>query len=453
MTSRRDFTRIISLGTMGTLFLGAASCNGNKEKQGGPVVWPSNKLNLAFVGIHGRGSRNINALKEQNVVALCDVDWGKQSQPVFDAFPKANRYKDFRVMLEKEKNLDGVVISTPDHSHGVIAMMTIKTGNNIYLEKPLAHSIYETRQITKAAREYGVQSQMGNQGHSTDSIREFYEYVKAGTIGKVTEVHAWCNRPAGGGGVSFPHGISRPEGKYKVPKELDWDLWLGPAEYRPYHPAYLPRSWRGFIDFGSGALGDFGCHTLDPAFWALDLGSPESVICSTSNLIEEKDYDTFATASITTFHYPERNEQPPVKVIWYDGGLLPLHDERFRDIKFSSTGALLVGEKGIISHDSHGAAGYKIHLSDKNAKPETPPQLLKRTDGHYADWVKAIKTGESASGNFDYGGPLTETVMLGVAAALYRNRYLEWDSENMRFSNFDDPDNRINPVFREGWSL
>ena len=453
MTSRREFTKIISIGSFGTLALGATSCVSGDKKQSESVVWPSDKLNIAFVGISGRGSRNLKALEDQNIVALCDVDWREPQMKVFKAFPNAKRYKDFRVMLEKQKDIDAVVISTPDHTHGVIAMAVIKAGKHIYCEKPLAHSIHETREITNAAREYGVQTQMGNGGHSSIDIREFYEHIKAETIGKVTEVHAWCDRPAGGGVVSFPHGIVRPTGDYKIPKQLDWDLWLGSAKDRPYHPAYLPRKWRGFIDFGCGALGDFGCHTLDPAFWALDLGSPKSVIASTSNLIPKVKYDTFATSSIITYKFPERQEQPAVKLMWYDGGLLPLHDDRLRDLKYPAHGALVIGEKGIIIHGSHGAGGYKILPFDKNRQIETPPQLLERSKGHYADWLEAIKTGKSASANFNYGGPLTETVLLGTAASVFRNQELLWDNDNMRISNVEEANSVIQPEFRSGWSL
>lgn len=451
MISRREFSKKISIGSVGTLALGAASCT-DKNKQAGPVVWPSDKVNLAFVGISGKGGHNLSMLKDQNIVALCDVDWGEAQQKSFDAYPKAKRYRDFREMLEKQKDIDAVVISTPDHCHGVIAMMAIKMGKHVYCEKPLAHSLFEVREITKAAREYKVQTQMGNQGHSWDSIREFYEHIKAETIGKVTEVHAWCDRPAGGGSVSFPHGITRPTGEYKIPKELDWNLWLGPAAERPYHPLYQPRSWRGFIDFGCGALGDFGCHTLDPSFWALDLGSPESVIASTSNLLEIK-YDTYATASVITYKFPKRGELPPVKLTWYDGGLLPLNDDRLRGLKYDDCGALVIGEKGIITHGSHGAGGLKILPFDKNMEIKTPPKLLERKKGHHADWLAAIKTGKPASSNFDYGGPLTETVLLGTAASLFRNRELLWDRDNLKITNMEEANAVIHPTFRAGWTL
>jgi len=453
MTSRRDFTKIISVGSFGTLLLGAASCGVKEKKQPKSVVWPSDKVNLAFVGVASKGANNMKNLKDQNIVALCDVDWGERTKSSFETNPNARKYKDFREMLDKQKDIDAVVVSTPDHNHGVIAMTAIKMGKHVYCEKPLAHSVFETRELTKAAKEQGVQTQMGNQGHSSKDIREFYEHIKAGTIGKVTEIHAWCDRPAGGGTVSFPHGEARPTGEYKIPKDFDWDLWLGPAKERPYHPIYHPWKWRGYIDFGCGALGDFGCHTLDPAFWALDLGSPESVVASTSNLLPDFKYDTYATSSIITYKFPERGNQPPVKLIWYDGGILPLHDDRLRDLKYDDCGGLVIGEKGIIMHGSHGAGGYEIFPFDKNMKIETPPELVERSKGHHADWLEAIKTGKPASSNFNYGGPLTETVLLGTAASLFRNQELKWDGNSMKVTNLEAANSVIKPEFRTGWTL
>jgi len=453
MTSRRDFTKIISVGSIGTLLLGAASCGVKEKKQPESVVWPSDKINLAFVGIAGRGAHNLKNLKDQNVVALCDVDWGERTEGVFESFPKAKKYKDFREMLEKQKDIDAVVISTPDHNHGVIAMMAIKMGKHVYCEKPLAHSVFETREITKAAKEYGVQTQMGNQGHSNKEIRELYEHIKAGTIGIVTEVHAWCDRPIGGGSVSFPHGEARPTGEYRIPKDLDWNLWLGPAPERPYHPIYHPMKWRGYIDFGCGALGDFGCHTLDPAFWALDLGSPDNVIASTSNLLKDFEYDTYPTVTVVTYKFPERGNQLAVKLTWYDGGMLPIHDDRLRNFQYPSNGALIIGDKGMIMHGSHGAGGYKVFPYNENVEVETPPELLERSEGHYADWLEAIKTGKPASANFNYSGPLTETVLLGTAASLFRNQELIWDSNNMKVTNLEEANSVIKPEFRAGWTM
>jgi len=457
-TTRRNFVKTTSIGTLATLGLGMAACasGGTDEKQSEePQKWSSDNLNLAFVGAAGRGHSNLRALSklEVNVVALCDVDWGEDVAETFKQFPKARRYKDFRVMLEKEKDIDGVVISTPDHTHGVIAMMAIAAGLHVYCEKPLAHSLNEVRSITEAASKQGVQTQMGNQGHSFDSIRDMVEVVHAGIIGDVTEVVAWCDRPVGGGSVAFPHGIERPTGNFKTPKTLDWDLWLGPAMERPYHPMYAPRRWRGFNDFGCGALGDFGCHTLDPSFWALDLGSPESIIASTTNLLEEVNYDTFPTASVVEYKFPQRGEKPPVKLTWYDGGILPVQDERFANINFGTNGALLVGEKGMIQHGSHGANPFKVILYNGETEIVTPPQTIERVAGHHIDWINAIKTGKPASANFNYGGPLTETVLLGVVASRFRNQRIEWDPAGMKVKNLEEANSLLYPEFREGWKI
>ena len=464
MNNRRNFVKTISLGAAGTLLVGMNACskkNGKGQAGEGPAVenneWPSDRLNLALVGVAGRGKAALSALKDHvNVVALCDVDWNEATYQIFDYFPKAKRYKDFRVMFEKQKDIDAVVIATPDHTHGVIAMMAIEAGKHLFCEKPLAHSLNEVRMITEAARAKGIQTQMGNQGHSSNEIRAMVEAVRAGVVGDIREIHAWCDRPAGGGIVSFPHGITRPEGEYKVPKTLDWDLWLGPAMYRPYHPIYTPKKWRGFFDFGCGALGDFGCHTLDPSFWALDLGNPTSVVASTTNQFPEVEYDTFPTASIVTYSFPERGELPPVKLTWYDGGLYPSNDERFRDINFGTNGALLIGEKGMIQHGSHGAGGLKFIPYDNNTELAMPPRTIERIEGgpqgHHLDWLNACKTGKPASGNFEYGGPLSEMVALGVVATRFRDQFLEWDPESARITNVGEANNLIYHEFREGWS-
>lgn len=454
--TRREFVKTVSIGTIGTLGLGLAACTtDNAGKAAANHVWPSDKINLAFVGSAGRGRSNINGLKKHdvNIVALCDVDWNDDVAKTFAEFPNATKYKDFRVMLEKEKDIDGVVISTPDHTHGVIAMMAIAMGKHVYCEKPLAHSLNEVRMITEAARKQGIMTQMGNQGHSDNTIREMIEVVDAGMIGDVTEIVAWCDRPAGGGSVAFPHGIERPTGNFKIPKSLDWDLWLGPAEDRPYHPMYAPRRWRGFKDFGCGALGDFGCHTLDPSFWALDLGSPESIIASTTNQLEGVNYDTFPTSSIIEYKFPARGLKPPVKLTWYDGGILPVQDERFANIEFGTNGALLVGNKGMIKHGSHGANPFKVLIDGKEAKYYVPAQTIERVEGHHADWVNAIKTGKASSADFNYGGPLTETVLLGVVASFFRNQRVVWDAEAMKVSNLEEANTLLFPEFRKGWEL
>ncbi|MBT5427332.1 MAG: Gfo/Idh/MocA family oxidoreductase [Bacteroidetes bacterium] len=456
--SRRSFVKTLSVGTAGTLVLGSAACTSEMRKhnrQVSKVLWPSDRLNVAVVGITHRGYSNIRALKDQavNIVALCDVDWGESAQKVFAEFPDAKQYKDFRRMLDKEKHIDAVVVATPDHAHGIVASMAIQLGKHVYCEKPLAHSIYETRLVTNLAQEYGVQTQMGNQGHSSEKIRLLKEWVDAGLVGDITEIHAWCDRPAGGGSVSFLHGQERPTGDFKVPKTLDWDLWLGPALERPYHPDYLPMKWRGYLDFGCGALGDFGCHTLDPAFWALDLGSPDKVLATTTNQLPKIEYDTFPTSSIITYWFPKRGNKPPVKLMWYDGGITPKWDERFDEIGFGTNGALLVSDKGIVQHGSHGAGGLQFKPFDKTYTFEDPAPTIPRVNGHQADWVNACKTGNPSSANFNYGGPLTEMVSLGVAAGLLRDQKLEWDAENMIVKNSEEANLIIHPEFRKGWEM
>ena len=457
--TRRSFLKTVSIGSAGTLVLGTAACSNEIRAHNRSVskyVWPSDRLNVAFVGIAHRGQSNLNAMKDQNIniVALCDVDWREDQLKAASEFPNAKRYTDFRRMLDKEKHLDAVVVSTPDHTHAVIAAAAIRLGKHVYCEKPLAHSVYETRTVTNLAREYGVQTQMGNQGHSSNEIRLLCEWHEAGLLGEVSEVHAWCDRPAGGGTVSFAHGIPRPEGNFPIPKELDWDLWLGPAMDRPYHPDYLPFKWRGFIDFGCGALGDFGCHTLDPAFWALNLGSPERVLATTTNQLPEIKYDTFPTSSIITYWFPARGNKPPVKLNWYDGGIRPTWDERFHGIAFDGNGAFLVCEKGIVRHGSHGAGGLQFFPYDPAYSFENPePTIPRIAVKHQVDWINACITGNPASANFNYGGPLTEMVSLGVAASLLREQELQWDPENLLVTNVEAANQIIHPAFRKGWSL
>jgi predicted dehydrogenase len=231
---------------------------------------PSEKLNVAGIGVGGMGKSNLKNLSDENIVAICDVD-EKYAGKVFDEYPQAKKYSDFRKMLEKQKEIDAVVVATPDHTHAVISMMAMKMGKHVYCQKPLTHSVYEARMLTEAAREYKVATQMGNQGHSGEGVRLICEWIWDGAIGAVREVHAWTNRPV------WPQGIDRPQESPAVPATLDWDLWLGPAPVRPYHPSYLPFNWRAWLDFGTGALGDMACHVLDPVFWALKLGYPTAV--------------------------------------------------------------------------------------------------------------------------------------------------------------------------------
>ncbi|MBN2128894.1 MAG: Gfo/Idh/MocA family oxidoreductase [Sedimentisphaerales bacterium] len=415
----------------------------------------SEKLNIAAIGSGGMGAGNINACSTENIVALCDVDDARAAE-TFKKFPNARRYKDFRVMLDKEdKNIDAVIVATPDHTHAVAAMACIKRRKHVYVQKPLAHSIYEVRMLTEAARKYKVQTQMGNQGHSSNEIRLLCEWIQDGAIGPVREVYAWSDRPVGGAPWSDFPIMARPKEMPPIPKTLDWDLWLGPVKHRPYHPIYCPLSWRGWWDFGTGALGDMGCHILDPAFWALKLGSPTRVEAATTHYKPEIASETYPRASMVRYEFPARGDMPPVKLTWFDGRLMP---PRPRDLEpgrnLGTNGALLMGDKGTIMHGSHGAGGVRIIPETKMRAYGRPPKTLPRVKGgHEQDWVRACKDGKPASSNFEYGGTLTEMVLLGVLAMRLKNTPLEWDAANLKVTNCDEAAQYVKPVFREGWTL
>jgi len=412
---------------------------------------PSDKLNLGCVGVAGRGGDNINELAGQNIVALTDVDWAHAAKTL-EKFPGAKRYKDYRKMLdEMDKSIDAVVVSTPDHTHAVAAMAAIKRGKHVYCEKPLAHSVWEVRQLMQAAREHKVVTQLGNQGHSFDHIRMFCEWIWDGAIGKVTEVHARC-------GSNYSK-IRRLEevakaGEVAVPDMLDWDLWLGPAQHRPYHRAYLPGQWRGWMPFGCGVIGDWVCHVVDPVFWALKLGAPTSVQARTFDYNPTDHADTFPPRSIVRYDFPARGDLPPVTLMWYDGEARPPRPAELESgRKDLDTGAIVVGDKGKIMYGSHGAGGARIIPESKMKEYKQPAKSLPRVKNHHADWVAAIRDGKAAGSDFSYGGPLTEIALLGVIAMRLSGQRLDWDGANMRFTNSDEANKLLTPTFRMGWSL
>ncbi|MFB0525492.1 MAG: Gfo/Idh/MocA family protein [Phycisphaerae bacterium] len=415
---------------------------------------PSNKLNIAVIGSGGRARANLKGVSSENIVALCDVDEERAAE-IYNAYPKAKKYKDFRIMLDEiEKSIDAVIVSTPDHTHAVAVMKAIKMGKHIYCEKPLAHSIYEVRQITEAARKHEVQTQMGNQGHSEERIRMMCEWVWDGAIGDIRQVYAWSSRPSGG--AAFAVNMKRPTDRPPIPEGLDWDLWLGPAPYRPYHPDYLPFKWRGWVDFGTGALGDMGCHILDPVFWALRLDEVETIEieATTTHFDPEIMRETYPVASIVRYKFPGRGSMPPVKLTWSDGRLRPPRpDDMEIKRKFGGEGALLIGENGNIMHGSHGASEVRIVPESKMKAYKLPAKTLPRSQGHHQDWILACKGGKPASSNFNYGGPLTEMVLLGVLAVRNQNRKLIWDVKNMRITNDQEANKYVNPPYRKGWTL
>jgi predicted dehydrogenase len=418
-------------------------------------ISPSDKLNIAGIGVGGQGGADLREMEGENIVALCDVDWDRAAA-TFIKNPRAKRYKDFRMMLEKQNEIDAVVVATPDHVHAVASMMALKMNKHVYCEKPLTYTVFEARQLTAAARDAGVVTQMGIQGHASESIRLLCEWIWAGAIGEVSEVHAWTPHPV------WPQGIGRPQETPAVPETLAWDLWIGPAPFRPYHPCYHPATWRGWWDFGTGGLGDMGCHIFDHIAWSLKLGAPKSVEASYSEFVPEglnwnkpKNSETYPRASIVTYRFPQREGFPALKLTWYDGGLMPsrpeeLHEDRAMGDQFG--GALYIGTKGKILCGSHGANGLRLIPEKKMQEFEQPLKSLARSIGHRQEWIAACKGEGSAHANFDFSGPLTETVLLGNIA-LRTGEKLYWDDKNMKISNLPDANEFLHRPYRADWIL
>jgi predicted dehydrogenase len=410
---------------------------------------PSDRLNIACIGIGGRGGANLKGVRGENIIALCDVDT-RQAGEAFDNHPRAKRYTDFRKMLDEMDNqIEAVVVSTPDHTHAVACMDVMRSGKHLYCEKPLAHSIYDIRELMKAAHKHKVITQLGNQGHSFDDIRRFCEWIWDGAIGEVHTIHAAC-----GSNYSKINQLSRRNEEHEIPSELDWDLWLGPAKYRRYNPMYLPGSWRGWMPFGSGVIGDWVCHVVDPVFWALDLGAPKNIQAEAKNYDPKKHADTFPSGTTVKFDFPARGKRGPVKLFWHDGEeKIPRPEDLEEGRKVPRTGAVVIGEKGKIMYGSHGANSVRIIPETKMKEYRRPEPTIPRVKGHHEDWLEAVKNNRPAGSNFDYGGPLTELAQLGIIATKMLGRKLEWDSENMRFTNCDEANQYINPSGRKGWTL
>jgi predicted dehydrogenase len=413
-------------------------------------------LNIASIGAGGMARADIKGCSSENIVALCDVDWTRAAES-FQDYPKAARYKDFRLMLEKEeKNIDAVIVGTPDHTHAVAAMTAIKAGKHVYCEKPLCKTIYETQRLMEAAREAKVATQMGNQGHSSEGMKLMCEWIWDGALGPIREVDVWTTHPV------WPQGLDRPKETPPVPDTLDWDLWLGPAFSRPYHPAYVPALWRGWWDFGTGGLGDMACHNLDPVVSALKLGHPTSVEASNSIFVgdwswdKKMNYESYPQASIVRYHFPAREEMPAVAVTWYDGGLLPERPEELEagiPMGNKMGGAIFKGEKGKLICESHSGAPQLIPPSF-NRSYQKPPKSLPRVEGHHQEWIQACKNGTQPSSNFEVAGLLTQIALLGNVAlhATLGKRYL-WDPINTRIANDEKANSLLHYEYRKGWSL
>jgi predicted dehydrogenase len=411
---------------------------------------PSEKLNIAAIGVGGQGGADLDQLKTENIVALVDVD-KRRAAASFEKFPRAQQFEDFRKMFDQmDKEIDAVLVATPDHTHSVAAMRAIKLKKHVYCEKPLAHSIYEVRELMEAAREQKVVTQLGNQGHSYDSMRIFREWVEDGAIGTVREVHAMCASV-----YSAMDQLDEVRKGQPIPDGLNWDLWLGPAKERPYHSAYVPGTWRRWSAFGTGVLGDWTCHVIDPVFWALNLGAPTTVQAETGDWDPQLHGETFPKSSVVKFEFPGKGSRPPVKLTWYDGAAKPPMPEEITEAekeKFPTIGALIVGDKGKIIYGSHGAGRPTILNKEQMAAMPKEPKRLVKSPGHYKEWVQCCKEQRPAGSDFSYGGPLTEIALVGLIAMRCKGQKLEWNSAKGKFSN-REANQWLKPEFRHGWKL
>ena len=477
---------------------------------------PSDMLNIAGVGVGGMGRSNLINLASQNIVAVCDVDWGYteknlsrldtdaanlqahidhpdaaptgRSAPKLDpekakerlanilrlkndVLPRAKRFSDYRKMLEQQKDIDAVVIATPDHMHAPIALASLDLGKHVYVQKPLTWCVDEARQLARRAQETSVVTQMGNQGHSLDDARTAVEYIWSGAIGEVREIHIWTDRPVG----FWPQGVPRPEcsaggpdglkwdqkgvnarladilamSGYAVPDRLAWDLFLGVGPSVPYHPIYHPFNWRGWVDWGCGAIGDMGAHLLDVSMWALNLGLPTSI----ETVSTPFNGASYPAATVTHYEFPARGSLPPVKLAWYDGGLMPQRPEELGEEELlKEGGAILIGSKGKLMHSTYGAHPRLLPQSLQQSTGK-PPQKLARIakERHEMNWVDAAKGKAEPSCPFEYAARLTEVMLLGVVA-LRAGRKIEYDGASMRVTNFPQANEYLRREYRQGWS-
>jgi predicted dehydrogenase len=421
---------------------------------------PSEKLNIACIGAGGRGAHDLKEMSAEtenfNVVGLCDLDENYMKSKIKQVCPEfinTPYYADYRKMFDSiGDKIDAVIISTPDHSHAVITMDCMERGKHVLTQKPLTHNIYEARLLKKTARELKIVSQMGIQAHAYKPLRMGVDLIQSGILGTIHEVHIWTNRPA------WKQGIPRPKETPAVPEGFDWDQWIGPAPYRPYHPSYHPFHWRGYWDFGTGALGDMGCHIFDQPFWALDLRNPSSVEAfATDTGWWQTDLDlsqTAPVASILRYEFPKRGKRKPLTLYWYDGGLRPLRPENFEDNRtLPDQGIMYVGENGTVMCPY--VAALRMIPESKMKGFKYPEQTIPDSPGHFKEWVDACTgTAKLPHANFDYSSELTETVLLGCVAlrAGVGRKYL-WDADNMQITNFPEANRFVKEQYRQGWTL
>lgn len=444
--SRKDFLKTSALAA-GGFFVVPRHVLG-----GAGFTAPSDRLNIACIGVGGMGANNTASLAElgENIYALCDVDEA-YAEETFEKYPKAKKYIDFREMLDKEQEIDAVMVATPDNTHAAIAIKAMQMGKHAFVQKPLTRTIYEARRMAEVAEATGVATQMGNQGHAFDGTYDIVEWIRSGAIGTVHEVDCWTDRPRGW----WPQGgdVKQPEAIPDVPSTMHWDLWIGPSPYRPYHPVYAPFAWRGRWDFGSGALGDMGAHILDQPYWALELDMPAKVHASSTPVNNE----AFPTGSSVHYEFPATAERPSVKLNWYDGGLMPERPAELEDGKQMGAGG-----GGMIFHGSEGKLMADVYGRNPRFIPAAygeqvgpAPTTMKRSPGIHEEWVAACKGEGETSSPFSYGARLTETMLIGNMAIRFGDRHqkLEWDAENMRVKNLDEANSWLKERwdFRPGW--
>lgn len=427
--SRRDFLKVSGAGAT-VLASGVWS-----ELAAAESVSPNEKLNMGCVGTANRAAADINGVVSENIVALCDVDKNYLDRSKAK-FPDARTYADYREMIDKEGDkIDAVTVGTADHNHAPATIRAIRAGKHVYCEKPLTHTVEESRIVAEAAKKHGVATQLGTQIHAGENYRRVVEVIQSGAIGDVTEVHVWVGKAWGGG--------ERPEGGQEPPDTLDWDLWLGPAPYRPYVPGrYHPAQWRRWWDFGQGTLGDMACHYMDLPFWALKLRHPVS--CEAEG--PEVHPETCPLGLIVRYEFPERDGLPPVRFTWYDGNRIP---KTVAGERVPGSGVMFIGSQGKM-FANYGS--YRLFPAEKYADFKPPAPSIPPSIGHHAEWIKACKDGSPTTCNFDYSGALTEAVLLGNVA--YRiGEPLEWDAKNLKATNCPAADKYISKKYRAGWEV
>lgn len=467
--SRRDMLT-------GTAALGSFSFLPARVLGRAGAILPSEKVNLGFIGVAGHGLTVLTQFSSQNIVAMCDVDWrsnsavsGKRTMPVdvVPKYPRAKRFDDWRVMLEKmDKSIDAVVVCTPDHTHAHPSIAAMKMGKHVFCEKPLAHSIYEVRAMMAAERKYRVSTQMGIQGHATEDCRMIVEWIRDGAIGTVKEVHVFQVAPPRPAiDAAYYEVLKHIHDDIPIPPELKWDLWIGPAPYRPFNPMYAPGHWRQWVDFGTGMLGDHGPHYLDPACWALDLGLPETIEAEADPEYDPRENDQiFPRTSTVRYRFAARGKLPAVSLTWWHGNQMPPAPKGWKpEDKLPAGGGIIVGSKGAIVHGTifggwRGTPGVpvpgqvKLVPEELDKSYKRPDKTLPRVQSHWLEWVECLKARKPASANFGYGGMVTEIALLGNIAIRNKGKILRFDTKKGNFTNSDEANKLLQRPYREGWT-